>query len=57
MENNNPSSEEKKMQLRLPSELHRALVALAHRDLRSLHAEILVLLREAITARSSDQKE
>ena len=37
--------------LRLPAELHARLKDLPHDDRRSLHAEILVLLEEALAAR------
>lgn len=36
------------LNLRLPPELHKALVEMAERDLRSLNAEILHILRRAV---------
>ncbi len=47
---------EKRLLLRLPAELHLELADLADQDLRSLNAEILVLLREAIAARKTEQR-
>jgi len=47
---------EKRLLLRLPVELHQELTDLAEQDLRSLNAEILVLLREAIAARKTEQR-
>jgi len=44
---------EKRLLLRLPAELHQELTDEAEADLRSLNAEILVLLREALTARKA----
>ncbi len=46
---------EKRLLLRLPAELHQEVTDLAEQDLRSLNAEILVLLREAIEARHAKQ--
>ena len=43
--------EEKRITLRLPEEVHAAIAELARQDVRSLNAEILVLLREAVAAR------
>ena len=43
--------EEKRITLRLPAELHAEIETLAESDLRSLNAEIIILLREAIAAR------
>lgn len=40
-----------KMTIRIPDDLHTALVAAANDDTRSLNAEIIVLLREALKAR------
>lgn len=37
--------------LRLPTELHTEMKELAEQDRRSLHAEILVLLEEAVSHR------
>lgn len=45
------ADEIKKLVLRLPAELHAELVKLADEDMRSLNAEIIVILREAIEAR------
>ena len=42
---------EVKTQLRLPTELHGQVKRLADEDLRSLNAEIVILLREALQAR------
>jgi hypothetical protein len=50
-------SDEVKTQLRLPAEMHAEIKRLADEDLRSLNAEILVLLREAIAVRKSAKKE
>ena len=47
---------EKRLLLRLPAELHQELTDLADQDLRSVNAEILVLLREAIAARKTEQR-
>jgi hypothetical protein len=41
-----------KTQLRLPAELHKEVTRLADADFRSLNAEIVVLLIEAINARA-----
>ena len=43
--------------LRLPASLHGQLKALAERERRSLHAEILVLLDEALAARTAAEEE
>lgn len=43
--------EEKRITLRLPAELHAEIEELAKSDLRSLNAEIIILLREAVAAR------
>ncbi len=43
--------EEKRITLRLPEDVHAAIADLAKQDVRSLNAEILVLLREAVAAR------
>jgi hypothetical protein len=45
--------EVKKLALRLPVELHTIISQLAKADRRSLHAELLVLLQEAINARET----
>jgi hypothetical protein len=42
---------EKKLTIRIPSDLHAELVKLAKEDARSLNSEVLVLLREALQAR------
>ncbi len=47
---------DKRFSLRLPEELHAQLVELAEEDMRSIHAEIIMLLKEAIAARQK-QKE
>jgi hypothetical protein len=44
-------TEEKKFLLRLPAELHQELLRAAEEDMRSLNAEIVILLREAMTER------
>ena len=36
--------------LRLPADLHAALTAMAEREQRSLHGQILYLLRKAVDA-------
>ncbi len=41
--------------LRLPIAMHARIKALADSDRRSLHAEILVLLDEAMTAREDEE--
>ena len=46
-----PVEDIKRFTLRLPPALHSQLESLAEQDRRSLHAEILVLLEEAIVAR------
>lgn len=43
---------DKKITVRMPADLHERLVELADADTRSLNAEILVLLREAIERRA-----
>jgi hypothetical protein len=48
--------EVKRFILRLPPDLHQQLKALADADLRSLHAEILVLLKEAVTTRGEEDQ-
>lgn len=48
--------EEKRITLRLPAELHADIEELAQEDLRSLNAEIVVLLREAVAARKQVHK-
>lgn len=45
------AAEEKKLTIRIPEELHQALVEAAKQDSRSLNAEILVLLRAALASR------
>ena len=47
---------EKRLLLRLPGELHQEITDLAEQDVRSLNAEIIVLLREAISARRADAR-
>jgi hypothetical protein len=44
-------ADEKKVTIRIPTTLHEQLVTLAKQDARSLNAEILVLLQEAMAAR------
>ena len=44
---------DKKLTLRIPDELHAALVKAAKDDARSLNAQILVLLRAALADRPS----
>ncbi len=43
---------EKRLTLRLPLKLHEQIVELADQDYRSVHAEIIVLLLEAVAARA-----
>jgi hypothetical protein len=43
--------EEKKLTIRVPEDLHKALSINAKQDTRSLNAQIIVLLREALEAR------
>lgn len=45
------SAEEKKLTIRVPEELHQLLVDAAKQDSRSLNAEIIVLLRAALSSR------
>lgn len=51
MKTQDPSENEKKITIRIPAELHAALVKAAQEDARSLNAEILVLLRTALQTR------
>lgn len=44
---------EKKITIRVPDEIHRQLVETAKQDARSLNAEILILLRDALQLRRS----
>lgn len=44
---------EKKFTLRIPDDLHEQLKRIADQDMRSLHSQILVMLREAADARKS----
>ncbi len=44
---------DKQLTLRLPEDLHKQVVEIARDDMRSLNAEIVVLLREAIAAREA----
>lgn len=44
-------SDDKKITIRIPSELHEKLVKLAEQDTRSLNGEIIALLRAAIADR------
>jgi hypothetical protein len=48
--------DEKRITLRLPTDVHASVAQLADQDVRSLNAEILVLLREAIAARKTEQR-
>jgi hypothetical protein len=50
-------SDEVKTQLRLPAEMHAEIKRLADEDVRSLNAEIVVLLREALLARKGSKGE
>lgn len=43
--------DEKKLTIRIPEDLHDALVRVARQDARSLNAEIIVLLRAALDTR------
>lgn len=47
---------DKKITVRMPSDLHEKLAQLAQTDTRSLNAEILVLLREAVEQRERNTK-
>lgn len=44
-------NDEKKVTIRIPDDLHQALVKLSEQDTRSLNGEIIALLREAIAER------
>lgn len=44
-------SDEKKITIRIPADLHEKLVKLAEQDTRSLNGEIVALLREMTTQR------
>lgn len=44
-------TEERRLTLRLSEEVHAEITRYAKEDYRSVHAEILVLLREALAAR------
>lgn len=46
----------KKFNVSLPEDVHTDLSELADADLRSMHAELIVLLREAIAARRAKAK-
>ena len=46
---------EKKFALRLPAELYEQVQKAADQDTRSINAEIIVLLREALAARSASK--
>jgi len=48
-------SDEVKTQLRLPGDLHEAIKRLAEQELRSLNAQIITLLREAMAARARQE--
>ena len=47
---------DKKYTLRIPEELHSKIGAMAQKERRSLHAQMLVMLQEAIEARQQAQK-
>lgn len=47
---------EKKYPLRLPSGIYDAIAEMADEDRRSVNAEIVVLLEEAIAARKAEQR-
>ncbi len=47
---------EVKTGLRLPDELYERIKQLAEKDLRSVNAQMVTLLREAIEARERDRK-
>ncbi len=44
-------SDEKKITIRIPTDVHALLIRLAAQDTRSLNGEIITLLREAIAKR------
>lgn len=44
-------SDDKKITIRIPPDLHAQLVKLSAQDIRSLNSEIIALLREAIERR------
>lgn len=44
-------NDDKKITVRIPPDLHEALVKLAEQDTRSLNGEIVALLRKAIADR------
>ena len=44
-------SDEVKTQLRIPAAMHEAIKSLADEELRSFNAQILILLREALSRR------
>lgn len=50
-----PNEPEKQIKIRLPESLHADISALADRDLRSLQAEIVFLLRKAVATRKSTE--
>jgi len=47
---------EKKFTLRIPDDLHEQLKLIADQDMRSLHSQILVILREGVEARTPEQR-
>ena len=49
-------AENKKYTIRIPEDLHGQLKQLADQDMRSLHAQILVMLREAAEQRRRAKK-
>lgn len=48
---------DKKYTIRIPEELHAQLERAAKEDMRSLHSQILVMLREAVERRGKPKKE
>ncbi len=50
-------NDEKKVTIRIPDELHQALVKLSEQDTRSLNGEIIALLREAIAERKKKSQD
>jgi hypothetical protein len=52
-------AERKKILLRIPPELHAEIARLAEADLRSINAQMEILLREAVRKRrgSSDERQ
>ena len=48
--------EEVKTNIRIPGELYEAIKRLAAEDLRSINAEVVILLREAVAARDAKKE-